>query len=108
MARKKPDGPVGVAIPPDPPPAKRAHNRKGVYTIQRQITAREVVATASGDAPPPVVGTWIDGAEYQVKAKADKALADLMSAGVFRVAQVYPAVELTVEDRPVVTSRKPV
>ena len=84
---------------------KRAHNRKGAYTIQRRV---EVVAKGGPIDVEPRPTAWIDGATFGSKTIADKALADLATAGVFRVAQVYPAVELTVEDRPVVTSRKPI
>lgn len=110
MARKKPDGPVGVAVPPDPPPDKRVHNRKGRYVIQRRIevTRLDTNAPSGPRVEPKAPQAWIDGTTFESKTVADKALADLATAGVFRVAQVYPAVKLVVEDRPVVTSRKPV
>lgn len=85
---------------------KRAHNRKGAYKIQRRVEA--VAAQGEPIDVEPGPRAWIDGATFESKTVADKALADLATAGVFRVAQVYPAVGLTVEDRPVVTSRKPV
>ena len=76
------------------------------HMIQRRIAAieRPTELNTAGEE----VSAWIDAAEYSSKAAADRALAALATGGVFRIARVYPAVELTVEKRDVVTNRKPV
>lgn len=89
---------------PAPPPT----DTRILYTIQRRVTAREVGSTVASDGPPLNGEAWIDGTTYDGKVEADRALADLAVGGVFRVARVWPAVELTVEKRDVVTNRKPV